>query len=44
METQNIVNLLNDSNNENQNLQQKNGTLLTVKQKVITYPIMKLNF
>ena len=32
METQNIVNLLNDS------------TLLTVKQTVVTYPIMKLNF
>ena len=26
-----------------QTLQQKNGILLTVKQKVITYPIMKLN-
>ena len=26
-----------------QNLQQKNGILLTVKQKAITYPIMKLN-
>ena len=40
METQKTVNLLNDSNN----LQQKNGILLAVKQKVITYPIMKLIF
>ena len=42
METQKIVNLLNDSNNEN--LQQKIGILLAVKEKVITYLIMKLNF
>ena len=35
MDTQKIVNLLNDSNNENQNLQQNNGMLLTVGQKVI---------
>ena len=35
METQKIVNLLNGSNNENQNLQQNNGMLLTVGQKVI---------
>ena len=34
METQKIVNLLNTSENEYQNLQQKNGTLLTVNQKV----------
>ena len=44
METQNIVNLLNDSNNENSKFATKNGTLLTVKQTVVTYPIMKLNF
>ena len=35
METQNIVNLLNGSDNENSNLQQKNGVLLTVSQMVI---------
>ena len=35
MDTQKIVNLLNGSNNENQNLQQNNGMLLTVGQKVI---------
>ena len=28
METQKIVNLLNDSNNQSSNLQQENGTLL----------------
>ena len=44
METQKIVNLLNASDNEIQNLQQRNGMLLTVKQMVITYPIMKSNF
>ena len=44
METQKIVNLLNDSNNENSKFATKNGTLLTVKQTVVTYPIMKLNF
>ena len=35
MDTQKIVNLLNGSNKENQNLQQNNGMLLTVGQKVI---------
>ena len=35
MDTQKIVILLNGSNNENQNLQQNNGMLLTVGQKVI---------
>ena len=44
METQKIVNLLNDSNNENSKFVTKNGILLTVKQKIIAYPIMKLNF
>ena len=44
METQKIVNFLNDSNNENSKFAIKSGILLTVKQKVITYPIMKLNF
>ena len=44
MEAQNIANLLNDSNNENSKFATKNGTLLTVKQTVGPYPIMKLNF
>ena len=44
METQNIVNLLNNYNNENSKFATKKGILLTVKQKVITYPIMKLKF
>ena len=35
METQKIINLLNNSEMIIQNLQQKNGTLLTVNQKVI---------
>ena len=35
METQKIINLLNNSEMNIQNLQQKNGTLLTVNQKVI---------
>ena len=34
METQRIVNLLNGSDNENSNLQQKDGMLLTMSQKV----------
>ena len=37
METQIIVNLINGSDNETQNLQQKNGMLLTVNQKVIIH-------
>ena len=40
METQKVVNLT----MKNQNLQQKNGMLLTVSQKVIIYTKMKLNF
>ena len=41
METQKIVYLLNDSNNENSKLAIENGILLTVKQllKVITCPM-----
>ena len=35
METQNIVNLLNGSDNETQNLQQKNDMLMAVNQKII---------
>ena len=34
METQRIVNLLNGSDNENSNLQQKDGMLLTMSQQV----------
>ena len=37
METQKIVNLLNGSEDEYANLQQKNGMLLTVSQKVIIH-------
>ena len=37
METQKIVNLLNSSENNVQNLQQNFFTLLTVKQKVIIH-------
>ena len=44
MEIQNIVNLLKDSDNENSKFTTKNGMLLILDQKVITYPIMKLNF
>ena len=44
MEIQKIVNLLNDSDNENSKFTTKNGILLILGQKVITYPIMKLNF
>ena len=41
METQKIVNLLNGSDNENSKFATKNGILLIVNQKVITYLIMK---
>ena len=44
MDTQKIVNLLNGSDNENSKFTTKNGTLLILDQKVITYLIMKLNF
>ena len=37
METQKIVNLLNDTDNENSKFATKNGMLLTVSQKVITH-------
>ena len=43
MEAQKIVNSLNGSDNENKK-KQRNGILLIVNQKVITYLIMKLNF
>ena len=44
MERQKIVSLLNGSDNENSKFAAKNGTLLIVNQKVITYLIMKLHF
>ena len=44
MEAQEIVNLLNGSNNENSNFQQKNGMLLTVNQKVIIHTKTQSNF
>ena len=37
METQKIINLLNNTKMNIQNLRQKNGTLLTVNQKVIIH-------
>ena len=44
METQKIVNLLNDTDNENSKFATKNGMLLTVNQKVIIQTKMKSNF
>ena len=44
METQKIVNLLNNSEMNIQNLQQKNGTLLTVNQKVFIRMKIQSNF
>ena len=44
METQKIANLLNNSNSESSKFATKNGILLTVNQKLITYPMIKLNF
>ena len=44
METQKIVNLLNSSGNETSKFATKNGILLVVNLKVITYLVMKLNF
>ena len=41
METQKIVNLLNGSDNENSNLQQKNGILLTASEMVIIQKMKK---
>ena len=41
METQNIVNLLNGSGNENSKFATKNGVLLIVNQKVITQKMSK---
>ena len=44
METQKIVNLLKDTDNENSKFATKNGMLLTVNQKVIIQTKMKSNF
>ena len=44
METQNIVNLLNDTDNENSKFATKNGMLLTVSQKVIIHTKIQSNF
>ena len=44
METQKLVDSLNDSDNENSKFATKNGMLLTMNQKVIIHTTMKLNF
>ena len=44
METQKVINLLNVSDNENSQLQQKNGILLIAYQKVVIHMKMKSNF
>ena len=44
METQKIVNLLNDTDNENSKFATKNGMLLTMNQKVIIHTKIQLNF
>ena len=44
METQKIVNLLNNSDNENSKFATKNGMLLTANQKVIIHTKMESNF
>ena len=44
METQKIVNLLNDSNKENSKFATKTGILLILNQKVFIHTKMKLNF
>ena len=44
METQKIVNLLNISQNEYSNLQQKNGTLLTMNEKKFIHMEIQSNF
>ena len=44
METQKIVNLLNNSENEYSKFATKNGTLLTVNQKVFIHMKIQLNF
>ena len=45
METQKIINLLNNTDNEDSKFATtKNGMLLTVSQKVIIHPQIKSNF
>ena len=44
METQKIVKLRNDSDNENSRFATKNGMLLTVNQKVIIHTKIQSNF
>ena len=44
METQKIINLLNNSDNENLKFATKNGILLIVNQKVIIHTEIQLNF
>ena len=44
METQKIVNLLNNSENEYSKFMTKNGTLLTVNQKVVIHMKIQSSF
>ena len=44
METQKIVNLLNDTDNENSKFATKNGVLCTVKKQALIHQMMKLYF
>ena len=44
METQKIINLLNDSNNDNSEFATKNGILLIMDQKVIIQTKIQLKF
>ena len=44
METQKIINLLNNFDNENLKFATKNGILLIVNQKVIIHTEIQLNF
>ena len=44
METQKIINLLNDSDNENSNFARKKGILLIMNQKVIIHTIIQQTF
>ena len=44
METQNIVNSLNGTDNENSKYATKKWYLIDIKQKVLIHPMMKLHF
>ena len=44
METQKIINLLNSTENEYSKFASKNGTLLTVNQKIIIHMKIQSNF